>query len=248
MSPEEKEILISKYLNNELTAKETEALSDLRKTDRELDKHLKLHEETHQTVGDNDLNDSERDNNLSKPEATKDSDNTNKKNTLLVIAASIAFLVVVSALTIWISDISADTSEIYTAYYKPFPDITTYRGDSTTTSSFEAGMQSYSSGEYESAIRQLTETSENTLLAKFYTGISYMSLEKFDQAVQYLAEAGNITDSTDPLYEEILWYQALCHMQLRNNDKMVTLLKKIIEAKGKRTFQADAILDLTENK
>lgn len=245
MASNEKEILLKKYLTDGLTPEELEQFTELRNADPELEEKIRLHEAVNASLGDSDLTDFEDFIQSSRPEIHTLDNGGNKKNTFLLIAASISFIAIISVLSLWVISLSTDTDEVYQAYYAPFPNITTYRGDSTT-SAFAYGMYAYTKEDYASAVKNF-KVAEETGLRDFYLGISYMALDQFESALQSLENAQRNIDEQNILYEEVLWYQALCYLKQRDISATTNMLNATIKNGGKRAIQAKDVIKLILN-
>lgn len=246
MESEKLQILVTKYLNGEISESEMAALSIARSKDPDLDAHLRLHDDVDNKLGDSDLKDFESFLNASKPIKEVAVTPSTKKPVWLV-AASITVILMISSLVFWYSGISADREDIYQAHFKPFPAINAYRND-TKLPGEDEGMIAYRAGDYERAARLIDLSNATSYEPGFYAGISHMVIADYEEALLSFSASGKFIEKDHPLYEEILWYEALCHLQLNNHEKMKDLLNEIITREGKRSFQADAILDLTGEK
>lgn len=143
-------------------------------------------------------------------------------------AAAVAVIMV--ATISWWQLSPGQNEQLYTAYFQPYPDVLTSRGENENA--LNTAMIAYESGEYSEAItlfRQLlegngsTEAQGNEL--RFYLAQAYLSTESYDLAQQLLEDLQNVDQFG--LKEASQWYLALAYLKQGDSDTAVRLLQQI---------------------
>jgi len=140
------------------------------------------------------------------------------------LAAAIAILV-----TVGIIAINTSTEKLFDRYYEPYSaSDNTQRGvDNKTYQDIAEGIESYSAGRYEQSIRQFTELESDQGISaevQFFTGISYMGLENFPEARQFLQQ---VIDDGPRYHLEAMWYLSLCYLKTGEVDRATALLNQL---------------------
>jgi tetratricopeptide (TPR) repeat protein len=136
------------------------------------------------------------------------------------IAASI-FLV--SSLVLYFT---RDQTPLFDQYYEVYPnyEVTAVRGEDDL-SSREQAYAAYDAGDFSTAIKAFSQLDSLVSADYFFRGICYIQVTEYDKA---LADLDMVISIKDKDYETAsIWYTALIHLKLENDDKAVPLLREL---------------------
>ena len=105
-------------------------------------------------------------------------------------------------------------------------------------------ITAYNSGQYQEAAAMLERVLKKqpaNRKAAFYAGVSYLSLEQPEKAIDKLNVA--IDDENCAYYESALWYKALALVKLNKKKKAGEILEKIITLKRTYKEKAEEMLE-----
>jgi tetratricopeptide (TPR) repeat protein len=242
----EKETLIYKYFEDSLSSKEQVLLEQFLEEDSDFKLQFDLEKNVQAAVKN-----SERNILKKKLQGFEEglSVSSKSKNTFwksLRIAASIALLVGAS----WFlstSDLFATPDTLYAKNYEQYPNTvyTITRGESNDTSIERKAFEAYESGKYQIAIDYLKELKTETGLdyVDFYLGQSYLANGDIQEAIDTFEKIGLINSD---YRAEALWYQALAHLKLEQNEKSITLLNILLKEGTYKMNAATNLLDKLE--
>ena len=145
------------------------------------------------------------------------------------IAASI--VVIVSVIYLF-----APHEDLFHQYFEPYPDLISNR----TTSDGSDAMFYYSSGKFAPAIASFDKKEVLNDHEKFYQGISYLAIDKTDQAKKVFSDL-LITDRAP--YAK--WYLSLCYLKEHNHEKTIRSLQGIHKDEYNYTKATQIIEELT---
>jgi|GEM_PF-1841254 len=235
--------LIEKYLLKQLSKEELDAFNQKLKTDTGFARAFKIEQDIHQCLfymenqetkayleklyqerKENGLPQSETDNSNSDqsnkviPINTK-SENSNKVNLFMRSAAAILILGGVFALYFFLGN-TPSTSELFAANYTVPQWEETVRGNVNLKPLKEA----YEKGDYNQVI-QLAEAAVADISIQLYRGISYLQLNKTENAIKVFEQLKNNENYSD----QATWYLALCYLKLGDKISSKIHLRMLVD-------------------
>lgn len=219
MNSEELTIYIERYLDGELSDEEKLQFEQNLLSDKVLAKELKLHKVIRESIGNEELRDLRAQlNTLTNEYRKKESIIRRVKHTVLY-AASVTIFVVFSVFYFHDSKVSND--ELFSKYYERFDFETATRGSTdTSTDIFTNALLNYEDGKYNEAIEQfekIPDTSEYYSSKEFVTGLSYMELKNYNNAIRRFESV--IYDKRNIFYYDAIWYCGLCYVKTNQTKK-----------------------------
>ncbi len=139
---------------------------------------------------------------------------------------------------VWFVVSNLNQPDLFTAYFKPYPNVLTARA--TDNNTLTSTMSDYSSGKYTSALSGFAELKEMGIDSDeidLYMGITYLQLDKTAEAIQLWSDLG----SQHRYAPQIKWYLALAYLKSEQTDQA----KKLLMALEQNNFnyqQAQEIL------
>lgn len=220
--------LIEKYIDGNLSAKESKSVEQLIAKDKVFAKEYKLRYEVNEAIMQKDimtlrenLNNVYNGQHQSPPSVVRQ---LFIKNWHLV-AASVTILIIVGSFLL--SNLNNSSSEqIFEKYYSSENAIFMTRSDATVLDdNLNDALEKFQNKEYADAINLLT-INETNVVAKYYLGLSYMETDQF---VKAKASFQNILDSPDNLFiEQAKWYKGLCLLKLDETEAATELFTSIL--------------------
>ncbi len=133
-------------------------------------------------------------------------------------AASFALVVVAGGLWYILSNKPYTTEKLVGKYYKPAQPIGQVRGQASGNETLAKAFSLYKQNDYNNALNYFASLS-NRITSKFYSGICYIELKKYDDAIESFKA---VVDDNDNLYvEQADWYLGLIY--LMNNQKKAAI-------------------------
>ncbi|MDH5397833.1 MAG: tetratricopeptide repeat protein [Cyclobacteriaceae bacterium] len=135
---------------------------------------------------------------------------------------------------------------LYTAWYAPYPNIIApiTRG-SEEEDAPSAGYRQYDLENYDAAIDAFKTTLDqgDDEYVLFYLAVACMSADRHDEAViyfeQYLQQYTTLTN-------QAMWYQAMAYMKLKQVEKALPLLEKLVAGGSTYGEKAEKLIDQLE--
>lgn len=139
-------------------------------------------------------------------------------------AGLVIFLLCIGVFLQSCQETSKKNRNILKVYYEKYPNIydPLTQEDQAPTSPF----QRYETGDYTKAIQELMAIPEGDRArpyALFYTGLAYLEKKKYNEAAEYLQAA--IDARNNLTYAPAIYYSALTHLYLNQNEQAVEQLK-----------------------
>ncbi len=106
--------------------------------------------------------------------------------------------------------------------------------------SFQNGLDAYKAGNFEIAIK-IFELISEPKEALFYSGISYLSINKPNEALVRLKSYSQF--AKPELQEATLWYESLTYINLKNDKQAKESLQKLIQLNGTYKIKAEQLLN-----
>ncbi|SHI55051.1 tetratricopeptide repeat protein [Pseudozobellia thermophila] len=160
-----------------------------------------------------------------------------------LMAASIVFLVGISAWLLFFNSTGIDTEALYNTHFSPYENVVhpIERGEQLEDLKTKA-FTAYEEGDYALALslfKDLQDKSNDDYI-KFYEAIALMQLNKHSDAVALLE---TYIRSDGELKNRAEWYLALSYLRLDQVDKSTSLLKNVADHNGFKAKEARKLLE-----
>ena len=158
------------------------------------------------------------------------------------VAASILILMV-GSLVFFLSKPNSD--ELYASYYEKYESSVGTRSDGPANADeLVQAILEYDKGNYEVALNQFNEILKNdatNTTARFFAGVSYIELQKFDKAIDNLWKVVNKNDAV--FIEQAEWYISLCFIKTNQQEQASVFLTRICKRNGYYKVKAQDLLN-----
>ncbi len=165
----------------------------------------------------------------------------------LLMAASLALLVSVIGLLIWLLPSSLTPQEMYTAHFTVPADNITVRNEEGIAPALQSAMEAYNGHNYADAITQFEAILQNdadNVPVLFYCGISYLALADAEKAIQYLQKAVQRNDTT--YNTTATWYLGLAYLKHENTTQAQEVFSTLKESGSSYAKKAEDIFQQLE--
>jgi len=165
----------------------------------------------------------------------------------LLMAASLALLVSVIGLLIWLLPSSLTPQEMYTAHFTVPADNITVRNEEGIAPNLQSAMEAYNKQVYTEAVAKFDNILENeptNVPVLFYSGVSYLILEESEKAVQNLQKAVQANDTTYKL--TATWYLGLAYLKQNNIAQAREIFSSLKQSGSSYAKKAESILQELE--
>lgn len=242
MNNEERTILIEKYLNGELKGNELKSFELKLKTDGVFAQDCSIQKNIRETLKRKEVFElREKLNNIRK-DLEKQS---TKKRIPVLFYAICAIITIAVIITICFFNKSYTNDELYSSYYEQYDAGTITRGvEKTTTDIFIQALRNYDHKQFFKALalfHQISDTSNFFVQKEYFTGLSYMELHEFDEAVKHLDNV--ISNKNNAYYENAIWYSGLCYLKKNKKQQSIQQFKKLLNKDSSFHKRASEILD-----
>ncbi len=147
----------------------------------------------------------------------------------LAYAAAVVVLLIIAVPILFNQFMSKTPQELYMDYYTPYTEIIELRDAKSIEYQLNNGMKSFRNGDYKKAVSLFKEVEKHHKeLASFYIAMSYMQLNSYTEAIQYLE---NI-NKTSEYQQEARWYMSLAYLANNDTGKARLLLTAIANDHG----------------
>ncbi|AXT57680.1 hypothetical protein J8L88_21600 [Aquimarina sp. MMG015] len=239
----EREELIDKYLQSELTPVEKDQFDNLLENDTTFRKDVEFLKDLNLVAGVEDR-DGLR-NSLAGFEAKIEAKETkviplfNYKK--LLVAASILLVVAIGGIT-FLKPFGVDTNQLYAENFEPYKNVVTpiVRGDEATNEETIA-FTSYESKNYELAAEQFGNLFKTTKSAYFllYQANSLLASNKTQEAIPLLEQHISLGDQ---LSERGKWYLSLAYLKENRKKEAINLLEEMSKTGSFKKSDVDKLL------
>ncbi|MBI9035093.1 MAG: tetratricopeptide repeat protein [Bacteroidales bacterium] len=236
--------MIDNYLSGELSADKMRSFEAELLINPELRMELQLEKDLIKILSDEDALNLRRKLNLIMNEAKRPKTiNLKSSRSFMKIAATI--VVIMGLISIWsiTNQNTATNDELFMQYYATDNNLGAYRSGEVE---LVEAIRFYQVKEFEQAIISFENfliTQPGNIAVHFYTGISYIEVDRFDDAIK---EFNFIIDDNKNLYiEHAEWYLGLCYLKKDENTKAIEKFTEIANNK-KSFYQKDASRILKE--
>lgn len=165
------------------------------------------------------------------------------------IAASLALLLSVIGLLIWLLPTSLTSQEIYAANFTMPADNITVRNDQSVASALQSAMEAYNVQDYTTAITHFEDFLQGEsahVPALFYSGVSYLALAEVGKAIQNLQKVTQIQDPTYAISAQ--WYLGLAYLKQNNTEQARKIFSSLKESGSSYASKADTVLQQLADK
>ncbi|MBI5539664.1 MAG: tetratricopeptide repeat protein [Bacteroidia bacterium] len=247
MNKSDRTILIERYLDGELQGDDLINFELQLKTDKELAQDCFLQKEIRAAFSNRDVY--ELRNQLSEisKEFKKEKQIKRFKKWVFLYAAC-AILVIAVISTICIFNKSNTNDELYATYFERYDAGTITRGaQKTNTDIYTQALRAYDLEKYYEAIelfKLIPDTSDFYTNKEYFTGLSYMSLQGFNDAIKHFENV--ISDNQSIFHENAVWYSGLCYLKLNQTQKAIIHFRKLLNKDCYLNKRASEILEKLE--
>jgi len=140
----------------------------------------------------------------------------------------------------------ADTANLlFAQHFEAYPPVRVVRSgeEISSESQFFRGMIAYQAGYYNTSVddfESLVKSGDTSTTVKFYLGVSYMELGRFDEARQTLKD---VTISGSLFVEQSVWYTALCYVAEGDIANARSLLDSLSSSETSMAEKAKGLLE-----
>ena len=240
----ENSTLIEEFIDNTLSVEQlTEILEDM-KSNKSIDLEVKLRKEINEALVDKSFIEF-RDllnQNMSKHLNELPSLSIRKEvlKTWHMAAASFALILVVGGLWYILSNNSYSTDRLVSKYYQPAHPINQFRSvEFNSDDALKEAFSFYQQNDYKNALKYFNSI-ENQITAKFYSGVCYIELEQYDEAISSFNFV--INDKDNLFVEQAEWYLGLIYLMDDQKNQALEQFEKISDSESYYADQAKGIL------
>jgi len=152
-----------------------------------------------------------------------------------VKAATVAAIFVfVAGISILMQNSGGTGRDLLSDFLQPPQSLTTFRSAERVPSvDLQTAFRFYNQSDYLNALvyfRKVVENESSNQMARFYSGVSYQGLNRFENAV---IEYNRVVQDNDNIFvEQAEWYRAMCYLKLGKKETALAQLTGIIEKEG----------------
>ncbi|WP_298541833.1 hypothetical protein [uncultured Aquimarina sp.] len=239
----EREELIDKYLQSELTPAEKDQFDSLLENDASFKEDVELHKNLKIVSGTEDRDQLRK--SMADFEAKIAANETkviplfNYKK--ILVAASILLVVAIGGI-MFLNPFSVNTNELYADNFEPYKNVVTpiVRGENDENEEIIA-FTSYESKQYELATDQFAKLYETTKRPYFllYQANSLLASDNVKEAIPLLEQHIALKDE---LSERGKWYLSLAYLKENRKNEAILLLEEIVEKGSFKKGTAEKLL------
>lgn len=157
-------------------------------------------------------------------------------------AAAVLLLLIVSAgIYYYVQDDTMSSEQLYSMYYQPDDAVMIMRAGASGTHDGQLmeALKKYEAQDYQGAL-QLFKQGESNLLVHFYSGLAYMEINNYEEAINSFQK---IMDEGENLFvEQASWYQGLCYLKTGQNEKVLETLRQLAQEGNPYEQRAEFIM------
>ncbi|WP_299258382.1 hypothetical protein [uncultured Aquimarina sp.] len=240
----EREELIDKHLQSELTPAEKDQFNSLLENDASFRKDVELHKNLKVVSGTEDRDQLRK--SMAAFEAKIVANETkviplfNYKK--LLVAASILLIIGIGGIT-FLNPFAIDTNELYADNFEPYKNVVTpiVRGENDENEEVIA-FTSYESKEYELATDQFAKLYETTKRPYFllYQANSLLASDNVNEAIPLLEQHVSLNDQ---LSERGKWYLSLAYLKENRKKDAIAILEEMAEKGSFKKSDVEQLLN-----
>lgn len=238
--------LIQAYLAGELSTEERRDFEAAMERDELLRKEVDLHREVDSALLETDilslrgkLKDAHQ--RITSPAQDGKIFHLRPKQAVYAVAA-VAILLVASA---WVFTLlrnpSISSDQLYEMYYQPDDAVMVMRSgdDQGQGDLLVEALRMYEDENFEGAL-QLFKKDDSNLMVHFYSGLAYMEIEHFNEAIRSFQTI--LDDQQNLFVEQAQWYQGLCYLKTGRPDMAKEVLNELAVNGGPYKVKVEFIL------
>jgi len=249
MKQDDKTLLIDRYITGKLEDTELWEFKTNLEKDATLAREVKLRKEIYNTI----RNDKKMEllKTLSKVRTNKQTRHFKINLHSLQIqafAASVIVLMIIGAglLSNYVANSNVSNFDVYSEYFIDEGSILSTRSDAASNNSLvESGVLLYSEDKYAEAISLFDSNPEN-VVARLYSGFSYMKLEQFDMAEKQFEYIINHNDNI--FIDQAEWNLGLSYLANNKTEQADNIFNRIASGNGAYSTQATNIANELKNE
>ncbi|MFK5856200.1 MAG: hypothetical protein QM503_08730 [Bacteroidota bacterium] len=249
MKQNDKTLLIDRYITGKLEDTELWEFKTSIDKDASLAREVKLRKEIYDTISnDKKMALLKTLNKISAQKKTRFFHINVHSRQIQAFAASVIVLMIIGAglLSNYVGNSNGSNYDVYNEYFVDEGSLLSTRSDVDPGNSLvETGVMLYSDGKYKEAISMLNSNPEN-VVARLYSGFTYMKLEQFDMAEQQFEYIINHNDNI--FIDQAEWNLGLSYLANNKTEQADKLFTKISSGNGAYSTQATNIRKELENK
>lgn len=239
--------IIENYLTGKLSAEKQKEVEDRLLTDREFAQRVEIFKTLPHLVSDesHDFR-NELEGIYQKYHQQNKASSTVSRRTLLM-AASLALLISVIGILIWLLPASLTSQEMYATHFTVPADNITVRNDQEIAPALQSAMESYNEQAYTDAVAKFENILQNdpdNAHVLFYSGASYLILGENDKAVRNLQKVAQTENTAYALTAR--WYLGLAYLKQDNIAQAREIFSSLKESGSSYANKANTILQQLE--
>ncbi|OQX81390.1 MAG: hypothetical protein B6D61_00795 [Bacteroidetes bacterium 4484_249] len=234
---------IEDFLDGNLPEKELSSFLKQKEADKEFAKEIDFRLEVNEAIQDKGLMelreilDNQRKQSLNYPFFSFRKD---LLKTWHLAAASFSLILVAGGLWYILSNNPYSTEKLVTKYYKPAHPILQVRSvEINADNALNNAFKHYKQKDFDNALNYFNSL-DNQITARFYSGICYIELEKFDNAIESFNFV--IEDKDNLFIEQAEWYLGLIYLMDNQKNNAVKQFEVIAGSDSYYAKQAGDIL------
>ncbi|HED37777.1 MAG TPA: hypothetical protein ENI76_05975 [Ignavibacteria bacterium] len=150
-----------------------------------------------------------------------------KRTPKIFVYSAVAALLLIAVTVLFNISRPSNNEQIFNNYFTVYPDVTVHKRGTSENSKLTNAMNFYNLKQYKKALSIFSEIDRttNNETAAFYTGVSLMTLDKINEAVERFLKISISTKNN--FYYEANWYAALGLINMNKTDEAKTHLSKL---------------------
>ena len=247
MNKKDRTILIEQYLDGKLQGDDLKNFEILLRTEEEFTQDFSLQKEIRDTLSKKDFQDLREKLKAVNENFEKEKQFAIKRKPVLFYAIS-AIIIIAVIISIYIFNKTYTNDELFLSYYKQYDaDIITRGAEETPKDIYTQALRAYDYKKYYEALalfNQISATSEFIIQKEYFTGLSYMELHKFDEAIRHFENASS--DKRNAFYDDVIWYLGLCYLKTNQTNLAIQQFKKLLKNDSFYKKSASEIIEKME--
>lgn len=240
----ENSLMIEEFIDNSISDKKLNDFLEQMKTNNEFNAEVMLRKEINEAMADKNFFEFKallgQHIDLQMSDTTSNSIRKEVIKTWHMAAASFALILVVGGLWYILSNKSFSTDRLVSKYYQPAHPIMQVRSvELNSDDALKEAFNFYQQNDYKNALKYFNSI-ENQITAKFYSGVCYIELEQYDEAISSFDFVVN--DKDNLFVEQAEWYLGLIYLMNNQKNQALKQFVKISDSKSYYADQAKEIL------
>jgi tetratricopeptide (TPR) repeat protein len=239
--------IIENYLAGKLPAEDRKEVEDRLLTDREFAQRVEIFKTLPHILSEASHDFRNELEGLYQEYHQQDGRSVTRSRRTFVMAASIALLVSITGILIWLLPGSLTPQEIYATHFTVPADNITVRNEQDISLALQSAMEAYNDQSYPEALAKFETLLQNdpaNVPVLFYSGVSYLILEETEKAMQNLQKVTQTDNTTYKL--TATWYLGLAYLQQGNTAEAREVFSSLKESGSSYAKRAATILQQLE--